>query len=170
MIQLRLHRRTAILILAALLATVGLAVSSFLISLSGRAAAGEATEGAGAASEISWLVDSGIEPGGGEFGPGESVDRQQAASWLANYNEAVALVTSTEDPEGNSEFTGFATCPVGRRPVAGGGGTDQAELFMTDSRPSGPTEWSVHWETYNDFLVDPGEISVWALCVPNTIP
>jgi hypothetical protein len=175
---IQLSRRTVTLFAVALAAALGLAASSFVLTVTRAAEAAEAAEPSADAPEagwadpeIAWLIDSGIARGtGGTFRPTDSMDRQGAAFWLANYNETIALVATSDDPQGNSAFTGFATCPAGRRPVAGGGGTDEAELFMTDSRPSGPTEWSVTWETYNDFLVDPGEISVWALCVPNTIP
>lgn len=175
-VVIQLHRRTVALTAVAFAATLAVAVIALVVALTGRAEANDRFDDLPARASFhetaGWLAANGVADGfpDGTFRPDGDITRGQASSWLANYNETIALVARTQNPAGNSAFTGFATCPTGRRPVAGGGETDVPELFMTDSRPSGPTEWSVSWETQRDILVNPAEISVWALCVPDTIP
>jgi len=84
---------------------------------------------------------------------------------LGNF-DAVEAVSEVHDPGSGNFFILDATCPEGKRPVAGGGKSTDPNMFMRDSGPS-TNSWIVQWETEGNASVDPGAFTVYAACVPN---
>jgi hypothetical protein len=121
-------------------------------------------------TQIQWMADQGIAGGypDGTYRGGEPVTRQAMAAFISRYNETYYLTQTGNDPAAASTFSASATCQVGDRAIAGGGRTDFANIFLTDSVPSDENEriWFVRFETDNDVSMDPTTITAWALCAP----
>lgn len=184
MIQIQLRRRTVVLAVAAFLAFAGVATTSLVLHLTGgRAEAAhqwnDVPTGNFFHDEIGWLVDQGIANGftaSGTFKPGDTILRQQAALWFANYNNSLEVVENTAVGVGRGTGVSMgAACPEGKRAIAGGGGI-RGPFVMRNSRPalsrppSNKVIWQVDWVTPNDTLQDFRDVTVWALCAPDTIP
>ena len=118
-------------------------------------------------NDIDWLADAGVTGGcgSGRFCPNASVTRGQMAAFMHRLSNEFELVQSNVDPSSSTAFSSIATCPAGKRPIGGGGQTDLANLFMTDSAPN-DNSLLVRWETDDNASQDPGSIQVFALCAP----
>lgn len=118
-------------------------------------------------NDIDWLADAGVTGGcgSGRFCPNAAVTRGQMAAFMHRLSNEFELVQTNVDPSSATVFSSNATCPSGKRAIAGGGQTDNVNLFMTDSLPDGNT-WAVRWETDDNATQDPGSVQVFALCVP----
>lgn len=118
-------------------------------------------------NDIDWLADAGVTGGcgSGRFCPNASVTRGQMAAFMHRLSNEFEVVETTTDPGSSTAFAAIATCPAGKRVLAGGGRTDQVNLFITDSAPDGAA-WAVRWETDNNAAIDPGSLEVFALCAP----
>ena len=175
---IQLSRRTVALALAAFLALTAVATTSLVLTLTGRADAShkfnDIATGTFFHEPTAWLADNGIADGfpGGSFKPNDNITRGQAAYWFNNYNSTISTHSSSVDPSLNSSFTHAATCPVGKRPVAGGGTTDvDAYLHITSSRPLGLDSWQVIWTATDlNTFADPALVRVYVTCVPYSVP
>jgi hypothetical protein len=121
-----------------------------------------------------WLKDNGIADGfsDGTFRTGDNITRGQASYWFSNYNNAITTHSSSVNPVLDSSFSHAATCPSGKRPIAGSGTTDSdAYLHVTASRPLGLDSWQVTWTATDlNTFADPELVRVYVTCVPNNIP
>jgi hypothetical protein len=72
------------------------------------------------------------------------------------------------DPAAATAWTAYALCDLGDRALMGAGRTDVPELFITDSGPSDSVQgrWEVRWESDNNTIINPGQLTVWVLCAP----
>jgi hypothetical protein len=131
--------RGLVVVLAVVTATVGLATTSVL-------------DGADAEQEA----------------PAEKPEAFAAAGRQAPPELAGANLRFAQSPARNlpadDVHNGFVNCPLGFHAVAGGGHTDRAELFITDSFPGPPRRWNIRWESDNDTVVDPSAVNTYALC------
>jgi hypothetical protein len=170
--MIHLSRRTIALALAAFLIVAALAAMSFVRTLApAEAGAGFTDTPPWIATHAAWLADNGIAGGypNGTFRPNNNITRGQAAFWFGNYNDSIERFGLEVTPAENSEFYVELECPIGTRAIAGGGTTNQDNMFMTDSLAlTDPEAWGVRWETENDALVTP-EIFVYALCAPEIL-
>jgi hypothetical protein len=103
--------------------------------------------------------------GGGNYCPNASVTRGQMAAFMHRLSNEFELVQTDVDPTSGTVFFSNATCPAGKRPIAGGGQTSQVDLFITDSAPTS-NGWVVRWESDNNATQDPSSVQVFALCAP----
>ncbi|MEO6351071.1 MAG: S-layer homology domain-containing protein [Candidatus Limnocylindrales bacterium] len=118
-------------------------------------------------NDIDWVAQYGITTGFGDgtYRPGQAVTRQAMAAFMHRLSNQFEVVQQSAYPGESSTFYGYAPCPGDKRAIAGGSITTSTNLFITDSYPSGST-WTVRWESDNNTLVDPGSITVYALCAP----
>jgi hypothetical protein len=119
-------------------------------------------------SDIDWLADYGITSGfsDGTFRPDEPVTRQAMAAFLHRLSNEFEVVSTTTNPSTNTFFVGAAACPDDKRAIAGGGTTTTiSNVFLTRSYPS-DGQWNIRWETENDAMINPSNITVYALCAP----
>jgi hypothetical protein len=172
MIQITLTRRTLALVVAAFVAVAALAAGAFVRT----AQADDKFNDVGTSTffhdEISWLVDNGIANGfGSTFKPTENIKRQQAALWFSNYNDSLELRERTFDFDTTTTHAGaFASCPRGKRAVAGGHEGPGWPFVVARSVPvefEGSWEWQVDLQTQPSAPI--GAVTVWVLCVPEPI-
>lgn len=119
-------------------------------------------------------VVTGADIRNGSVQPGDLAPAARAGPAIADYNDAIQLVQSTVNPTSGNLFSRTATCPAGKRAVAGGGSLAAFNTFIAGSGPEtggpNPQGWSVVWKTTNNATVDPPSLTVWALCMPVTGP
>ncbi|MEL7207853.1 MAG: S-layer homology domain-containing protein [Actinomycetota bacterium] len=129
------------------------------------------------AAHAAWLQDNGIADGypNGRFDPDGNISRGQAGYWFGNYNDSIEFVYEETNPAPGSVFTGTATCPTGKRAVAGGGQIAPLDgVYMTTSEllslSPNSDAWFVRWESESDATVDLTNLRVSVLCVPDPVP
>jgi hypothetical protein len=120
-----------------------------------------------AADQINWLADNGIANGfdDGSFGPNKNITRAQASYWLSNYNAAITFHQNPDAQITNTFFDVKASCPVGKRPVGGGGSAGFVGIHMVSSAPFGAA-WRVLWQA-DAGPVNPGTLRAYVFCVPD---
>jgi hypothetical protein len=118
-------------------------------------------------NDIDWLADSGVTGGcgGGNFCPNASVTRGQMAAFMHRLSNEFEIFLTSTNPGPGTTFFKDATCPAGMRVVAGGGGSDRVDVFMTSSRPN-INSWRVEFATDNNAIKDPDTIEAYVLCAP----
>jgi hypothetical protein len=115
---------------------------------------------------VAFLVDNGITAG---CGPGlfcgeQAVTRGQTAVFLKKLSDTFEIVRTTGTLSASTFAFVTVTCPAGKRPLSGGGNTDQANLFLTDIILDEQT-LTVRWET-DDSVTLSANTAAWALCAP----
>ena len=115
---------------------------------------------------VQFLVDNGITAG---CGPGlfcgeQAVTRGQTAVFLKKLSDTFEIVRHFGTFTATAIASNTVNCPTGKRPLSGGGITDQDNLFITDIGIES-TRVTVRWESDNDAAVT-GTSEVWALCAP----
>ncbi|MEO6350880.1 MAG: S-layer homology domain-containing protein [Candidatus Limnocylindrales bacterium] len=155
----RISRRVAVLGLALALLLPGVVLASHRFS--------DVPDSNQFHNDIDWLADYGITTGYGDgtYRPGQAVTRQAMAAFMHRLSNQFEVVNTTVDPIASFAFDGFAVCPGDKRPIAGGGYTSSGDLLITSSFPSG-SQWRVYWESDNNVVIDPSNITVWVLCAP----
>lgn len=178
---IQLTRRAVAIVVVAFLALTAVATSALVLTLSGRAEANHRFNDIAADNffhdSTAWLKDNGIADGfrDGTFRQDGPITRGQASYWFANYNAGLELVVAESDPDQAASFSQRATCPAGKRAVAGGGqdvhfGFPNEDLVIASTGPSnGGRSWSVGWTDRDGGLEDPAGLIVYALCVPDAL-
>jgi hypothetical protein len=180
---IHLSRRTVAIALAAFLALAAIATTSLVLTLTGRADASHRFGDIGDTNffhdSTAWLKDNGIADGfnDGTFRPNSNITRGQASYWFGNYNSSIEVVEANTNPGSAIAWQTGAQCPAGKRPVAGGGSINTNGLpigvILTESYPSDsfdfPNQWRVMWESKDGTQVDPPTLTVYAVCIPDTI-
>jgi hypothetical protein len=117
--------------------------------------------------DIDWLADYGITTGfsDGTYRPNDPVTRQAVAAFLHRFSNEFEWVDTAVDPDASAGFSADAYCPDDKRAIAGGGRTDITDLYITDSYPIGRL-WRVSWESDNNVVRDPSNLTVFAFCAP----
>lgn len=119
-------------------------------------------------SDISWLADNGITTGFGDgtFKPTNPVARQHMASFLRRMNAEYEVVTTAGTiASAPTSWFDEASCPAGKRAVAGGGSLSGGNAAMSESYPTASGAWRVRWQTISGNLFG-ASYGVWALCAP----
>ena len=85
---------------------------------------------------VQFLVDNGITAGcgAGLFCGEQAVTRGQMAVFLKKLSDTFEIVRNFGDrsPATDIATNNVVNCPTGKRPLSGGGTTNQANLFLTD--------------------------------------
>jgi hypothetical protein len=122
--------------------------------------------------EIEWGAANGIINGytNGNFGPDDNVNRGQAAAFLSHYNDAIHTVTATDDPSPSSAWIRKATCPAGERAIGGWGHNNITNTYIgdTDVVDAGRS-YQIRFETESNTIANPGDITVTAVCAPDSV-
>jgi hypothetical protein len=178
-IQFQLRRRTAVIALVGFVTVAVAAFAALGLTLTRTADASHKFNDVGSTNffhdSTAWLKDNGIADGfnGGRFQPNSNITRGQASYWFSNYNDALEVVQFTFAPGSGTGWASTAKCPTGKRPVAGGGevGTNfSTDMFMVESHPDmANNAWRVRWESEGNTNFVPPDLTIWALCVPDTI-
>ena len=120
--------------------------------------------------DVDWLVDNGITSGYGDgtFKPTKAVTRQELAAFLHRYNDSIEIVNGPlVDPVvPDTSWYVSATCPAGKRAIAGQGLTLDARLVMVSSSTTTSAKWQVHWTSRTGATINPGGMIVSATCAP----
>ncbi|MEO6351068.1 MAG: S-layer homology domain-containing protein [Candidatus Limnocylindrales bacterium] len=154
-----LSRRLAILGIALALLLPGIALASHRFS--------DVPDSNAFHNDIDWLADYGITTGfpDGTYRPGQPVARQAMAAFMHRLSNQFEVVSSDYDPGPLVAYSRSTPCPGDKRPIAGGGFASSGNLFITGSYPLG-SAWYVTWESDNDVLIDPANLTVFAVCAP----
>jgi hypothetical protein len=115
---------------------------------------------------ITWAADNGIATGysDGKFRPNDPVSRGASVAFLHRYNNALTIVHHAGTITAATQHTNTVDCPSGKRPLSGGGSTNQVNLMLTDIVISA-TAVTVRWES-DDNVSLTGSSDAWALCAP----
>ncbi len=88
--------------------------------------------------------------------------------------QGVMDITATEwadelvDPAAASTFSVSATCPAGKRAIAGSAFGETNSIILSGSYASGISgeSWTAYWTTDGGVTIDPSQLIVSALCAP----
>jgi hypothetical protein len=118
-------------------------------------------------NDIAWAKDNGIVavPLGHAFHPNDPLLRAHATTLLHRYSGTISVVHHGGSFTNATEASNTASCPAGKRPIAGGGNTDAFNMMITDIT-IGPSSVTVRWETDNNASLT-GTSDAWATCMPN---
>jgi hypothetical protein len=111
-------------------------------------------------------VDNGITSGcgAGQFCGEAPVTRGQIAVFLKKLSNTFEIVRNSGVAFNATAAVNTVTCPTGKRPLSGGGSTNQVNLFITDIVISS-TSLTVRWESDDNTTVA-GTSEAWAMCAP----